>query len=202
MNNKLLSAALCAVLLASISQAGASTLDVSLGSLPFGPFSPTATVLITGTLTNTSADQTISVCEGCVGGSGYDFSLGGFASTPTATANYYSFVFGNGGDTSAGFLNDQVNGTIAPGQTKSFIFGEYVPNNDVAVPVGSYGFSVALQVFADTLDRPYVGGSSFGGNWEVSATPLPPAWTMMLIGLAGLGFMAYRRNSKPVLMEA
>ena len=30
----------------------------------------------------------------------------------------------------------------------------------------------------------------------VAATPLPPAWTMMLIGLAGFGFVAFRRNNK------
>jgi hypothetical protein len=35
-----------------------------------------------------------------------------------------------------------------------------------------------------------------------SATPLPPAWTMMLIGLAGFGFVASRRKSKPALMAA
>jgi hypothetical protein len=34
------------------------------------------------------------------------------------------------------------------------------------------------------------------------ATPLPPAWTMMLIGLAGFGFIAYRRQSKSALMAA
>jgi hypothetical protein len=29
-----------------------------------------------------------------------------------------------------------------------------------------------------------------------NATPLPPTWTMMLIGLAGLGFVAYRRQKQ------
>jgi hypothetical protein len=39
-------------------------------------------------------------------------------------------------------------------------------------------------------------------NSSVAATPLPPAWTMMLVGLAGFGFAAYRRKSKPALMAA
>jgi hypothetical protein len=30
----------------------------------------------------------------------------------------------------------------------------------------------------------------------VSATPLPPIWTTMLIGLAGFGCVAYRRQRK------
>jgi hypothetical protein len=36
---------------------------------------------------------------------------------------------------------------------------------------------------------------TFSGS-PVSATPLPPTWTMMLIGLAGFGFMLYRRNRR------
>ncbi len=39
-------------------------------------------------------------------------------------------------------------------------------------------------------------------NIVVSATPLPPTWTMMLIGLAGFGFFAYRRKPTPALMAA
>jgi hypothetical protein len=34
---------------------------------------------------------------------------------------------------------------------------------------------------------------------EANATPLPAAWTMMLIGLVGLGFVAYRSNNKSSL---
>lgn len=37
-------------------------------------------------------------------------------------------------------------------------------------------------------------------NIVVSATPLPPTWTMMLLPLAGFGLMAHRRKSKPALM--
>jgi hypothetical protein len=36
----------------------------------------------------------------------------------------------------------------------------------------------------------------------VSATPLPPTWTMMLIGLAGFGFVAHRRKSTSALRHA
>jgi PEP-CTERM motif-containing protein len=34
------------------------------------------------------------------------------------------------------------------------------------------------------------------------AVPEPSTWAMMLLGFAGLGFMAYRRKSKPTLMAA
>jgi hypothetical protein len=47
------------------------------------------------------------------------------------------------------------------------------------------------------------GDEGSGGTKEnVSTTPLPPTWTMMLMGLAGFGFVAYRRKSKPALMTA
>jgi hypothetical protein len=36
----------------------------------------------------------------------------------------------------------------------------------------------------------------------VSAVPEPSTWAMMILGFAGLGFMTYRRKSKPALMAA
>jgi hypothetical protein len=36
----------------------------------------------------------------------------------------------------------------------------------------------------------------------ISAVPEPATWAMMLLGFAGVGFMAYRRKSKPALMAA
>jgi hypothetical protein len=36
----------------------------------------------------------------------------------------------------------------------------------------------------------------------VTAVPEPSTWAMMLLGFAGLGFMTYRRKSKPALMAA
>jgi hypothetical protein len=45
-----------------------------------------------------------------------------------------------------------------------------------------------------------IGGVDAAFETQVAATPLPPAWTMMLIGLAGFGFVAYRRKSKPALV--
>jgi len=35
-----------------------------------------------------------------------------------------------------------------------------------------------------------------------SAVPEPSTWAMMILGFAGVGFMAYRRKSKPALMAA
>jgi hypothetical protein len=37
--------------------------------------------------------------------------------------------------------------------------------------------------------------TDFNGTYSITETPLPQAWTMMLIGLAGLGFVGYRKKS-------
>jgi hypothetical protein len=37
---------------------------------------------------------------------------------------------------------------------------------------------------------------------SVSAVPEPSKWAIMVVGFVGVGFMAYRRKSKPALMAA
>jgi PEP-CTERM motif len=45
-------------------------------------------------------------------------------------------------------------------------------------------------------------GAPFTGTLTISAVPEPSTWAMMILGFAGVGFMAYRRKSKPALMAA
>jgi hypothetical protein len=40
------------------------------------------------------------------------------------------------------------------------------------------------------------------GTLSVAAVPEPSTWAMMILGFAGVGFMAYRRKSKPALRLA
>ena len=49
-----------------------------------------------------------------------------------------------------------------------------------------------------------VGGTSINVDNIVvtAAIPEPSTWAMMILGLAAVGVMAYRRKSKPVLMAA
>jgi len=37
---------------------------------------------------------------------------------------------------------------------------------------------------------------------QVSAVPEPSTWAMLILGFAGIGFMAYRRKSRPALLAA
>jgi hypothetical protein len=39
-------------------------------------------------------------------------------------------------------------------------------------------------------------------DFAVAAVPEPSTWAMMILGFAGIGFMAYRRKAKPALMTA
>jgi hypothetical protein len=61
-------------------------------------------------------------------------------------------------------------------------------------------FLVVPQVFAAYSTATNLFESSTGGATLASAVPEPSTWAMMILGFAGVGFMAYRRKSKPALM--
>jgi len=37
---------------------------------------------------------------------------------------------------------------------------------------------------------------------QVNAVPEPSTWAMLILGFAGIGFMAYRRKSQPAVLAA
>jgi hypothetical protein len=57
---------------------------------------------------------------------------------------------------------------------------------------------IAVDQFAN------VGVANFTPQFTAlpSAVPEPSTWAIMVVGFAGVGFMAYRRKSKPALMDA
>jgi hypothetical protein len=67
--------------------------------------------------------------------------------------------------------------SIAPGNVYAFNGG-----NDLVVAAGTEG---------------QVGNSPLNPS-----VPEPSTWAMLILGFAGIGFMAYRRNAKPALMTA
>jgi hypothetical protein len=78
---------------------------------------------------------------------------------------------------------------------------------DVGQPdtlVGGYECAASYACSNQTsFDRQLVAGIQGAGTvGDVSTTPLPPAWTMMLLGLAGLGFIAYRRQKQSSSLAA
>jgi hypothetical protein len=85
--------------------------------------------------------------------------------------------------TSSGLLGDITTTSLGGGDTAGFI-----ANAGLAPSITGQAYSYTPGVWVGSPVSP------------VATTPLPPSWTMMLIGLAGFGFSAYRRKSKPVLM--
>ena len=62
---------------------------------------------------------------------------------------------------------------------------------------GGNGGDPNTLYFADGIN-----GEANGLFGSISAVPEPSTWAMMILGFAGVGFMAYRRKSKPALMAA
>lgn len=103
---------------------------------------------------------------------------------------------------------DCLNGCPSPGF--AIATGPFVPDNQVQMVANTLYF---LQM--DVLLRPNSSGvqntgmidptfsSDFGGQFifspgvfaPTSAVPEPSTWAMMILGFAGVGFMAYRRRS-------
>ncbi len=77
---------------------------------------------------------------------------------------------------------------------------------DVGTTTASFGnfplfaFWSDGSLFSGTVDGTYYYADF--GTATVSAVPEPSTWAMLLLGFAGLGFMAYRRKAKPALLVA
>jgi uncharacterized protein (TIGR03118 family) len=77
-------------------------------------------------------------------------------------------------------------GTAQPGGLWSLVFGTGGSNGDPNT-----------LFFTDGLN-----GELDGLFGSIRAVPEPSTWAMLLLGFVGLGFMAYRRKSKPALTAA
>ncbi len=158
-------------------------------NFPFGPFRPRERIEVVISLTNTSTDQPITICEGPCIGDVFTYSLGGQASIPTG----YSFFFGD--RRREDVFDGQIEGTLAPGATEDFIFGVYDPIGRTAP--GRYGFATQLQIFDATPERLMLDTSTFSGTWEVvspSRLPEPGSFALLALSLAGL-VVTRRRKS-------
>ncbi len=103
--------------------------------------------------------------------------------------------------TSAGLFFD-FSATNVGGHSQYLIFdsSNYLCLNAAAGNCSGNPSSVAIYVSGSDPLIPET------GNVEIatvaSAVPEPSTWAMMLLGFAGIGFMAFRRKSKPALMAA
>jgi hypothetical protein len=102
----------------------------------------------------------------------------------------------------------QENFAIAP--TVSLASGEYyfalnVPVTDVLLTFGTEigGGALIAPGGAWHLYNPTTTSFAVSLNGDqIAPIPEPSTWAMMILGFAGVGYMAYRRKSKPALMAA
>jgi PEP-CTERM motif-containing protein len=74
----------------------------------------------------------------------------------------------------------------------------YTAATDIPYSAGSYNVHATLFGPED----PPISFELTNTPGFTAAVPEPSTWAMLLLGFAGIGFMAHRRKSKPVLMAA
>jgi uncharacterized membrane protein len=72
--------------------------------------------------------------------------------------------------------------------------------NPLVVPLATTSAARGINSNGDIVGS--FGTYPITGGGGVGDVPEPSTWAMMLLGFAGVGFMAYRRKSKPALMAA
>jgi hypothetical protein len=101
-------------------------------------------------------------------------------------------------------LNISIIGTTATASTVSTSIVSAAGGADVFHTYSISGFDNLTSV-------KFVGPGGLGSQQDsfaldnlvvASAVPEPSTWAMMILGFAGVGFMAYRRKSKPALIAA
>jgi hypothetical protein len=80
----------------------------------------------------------------------------------------------------------------------------HADSSSAGIHASSADFGHSIHLFFDVPDG-YTFDTLSGHNYASNAVgdvPEPSTWAMMILGFAGVGFMAYRRKSKPALMAA
>lgn len=136
------------------------------------------------------ASQTFSNASGTLVNGGYLFN----SITPVSLAAGNYFLMGYGPTSYDWEHNSHEGGnpdTFTGGGLVSFVQAVWGGGSDVpgTVPTNTFG-PTAPDFFSSA-------------NMEFSAAvPEPSTWAMLLLGFAGIGYMAYRRKSKLALMAA
>jgi hypothetical protein len=180
-------------------------LCLALASLP----ASATTFVYTGNADANGAFNTAIVdinCAGPCSAGTYNYS---------SDINFFSLTFNSAANTPEFTLSSNEAGVSTVGysvylvlsgpQTVSTWFllldGQNTPSIQKAMDSFSYDT-------VDSIDGTVVQGadvmviSGNPGTWQVASVPEPSTWAMMILGFAGIGFMAYRRKSKPSLMAA
>ncbi len=147
----------------------------------------------------------LTIALGTMGAGGIGASSLTYTATADFTFNAVGFPFlidltgsyslGNGFDSATFQVFDNGNSLINQSFSDLTSAQAYFSNNllDLYLGAGSNDLQIA---FTETMS----GGQGFAFNYaagEIAAVPEPSTWAMMILGFAGIGFMAYRRKPKP-----
>jgi hypothetical protein len=149
---------------------------------------------------DTVTGQIVLSCNSCsVSGDLVSWSLSASGALPFSISGTTATF--NGIDLSA----SPTSITFTPTTSASSVFDQgssaiFFGNPSAAGACAISGSSGTVGACAQGVDLQTTFGSSL--TIAVAAVPEPSTWAMMLLGFAGIGFMAYRRKSKPALMVA
>ncbi len=136
------------------------------------------------------------------------WSMDGNPSVITFTSGSFTMVTTSGGTE---FRSDLVpsTSTVPAVQFNHFGVPSGVEFNTVGVDFNVFD-RFGSQIYTGSESAPVFAPGTFAGTFGTltitdAVTPAVPessTWVMMIVGFAGVGFMAYRRKSKPALMAA
>jgi hypothetical protein len=125
---------------------------------------------------------------GPVSGNNSQVVVYGSAFTATGTGLFYDFSSSGPGFSAVDFQNPGIGSGI-----------NYFCLNGAAGNCSGNPSAIGINANGNGSFIPESGNVQIGA---VGAVPEPSTWAMMILGFAGIGFMAYRRKSKPALIAA
>jgi PEP-CTERM motif len=162
----------------------------------------TGAALAAATLMTSAAQAEIlnfTIDWGGAGGTVETFQLDSLAGAPDANGTppyvLFSITNDNLGNNGIFFGDSLASGWFGTGPTVGGVVGQ--TRADFASPAfyGDNGFSINAFAGETLIARN-------GSIVTIAAVPEPSTWAMMILGFAGIGFMAYRQKSKPAVMAA
>jgi PEP-CTERM motif len=159
-----------------------------------------ATTTVYGIANPSTSVATTNFATGLPGPSAGDLAFHG-------TTLYEAAVAGNGNDELVNVNTKTVVGFFTIGGVQqNAVFGLADDGTTMFAVQGTSIYTVDLATGALTLAANYGGHGLSTANGEAflnesvhSAVPEPSTWAMMILGFAGIGFMAYRRKSQGAL---
>jgi PEP-CTERM motif len=114
--------------------------------------------------------------------------------------------FGSSGEMNASSSSGSVFGVNGAGQflflPPGYTSGSFISGTDQFNGTTIAGLGLTSGIYTYTFGTGPDADSVVVNIGDVSAVPEPSTWAMMILGFAGIGFMAYRRKTKPASLMA